>query len=778
MDPFPKTSATTVKKTTHFRILWANAYCLMDTSSGASMAVREMLLQLAARGIDVEIIGATVFDAATGLSRIQPHWAAVQAATSDVVVVQDSLLRHQLVKTSSIERKRMTSQEEGTWLQFYCKALDERPPDLVFYFGGQVMDLLIPDEAKARGIPSVAYLANGNFKNTRWCRDVSLILTDSHATANMYRQRLGVRPVPIGAFIDPALVTASEPTRQRLLFVNPTLSKGAALVIRLALALEKRRPDIVIEVVESRGKWRDVLEQMTAAWGEPRTALSNVVVTANTSDMRPIYARARVLLAPSLWWESFGRVVAEAMLNGIPAIVTQRGGLPEVIGKAGVTLQLQEQSYQPPYSQVPSAQQLLPVLERIERLFDDEALYQTYVEWAYEQGKQHRIERSTQRLLEALTPLVRERRRPCHNAHVHAQPTNVRSVVLHSFMGGPRSMGRVGYYAFQHLVARGYETHFLPFANDSMSASWNEAIKRRITQTPATLNADQQVQFCSVLEARQTRYAHYVTPWFFHDVDGLPASIVADINTNDRVYASSGFVRDIFIRYGVKVPVDVLHMGYDARHYHFVERSLSTPFTFLCVAEPTPRKNLGMLITAFQQAFGKRKDVRLLIKIALHDAASLRQQVGNAPNIHIDARRLVNERDMAQLYQQAHCFVLASRFEGFGMPYLEAMATGLPVIATHYSGHLDFCRADNSYLIDVKRMVEADTTCFPHLPGWWAEPNEAHIIALMRDVFEDYERALAVGRRGYESVAGEWTWEARLDRHFPVAAPSPTGEKK
>jgi glycosyltransferase involved in cell wall biosynthesis len=239
------------------------------------------------------------------------------------------------------------------------------------------------------------------------------------------------------------------------------------------------------------------------------------------------------------------------------------------------------------------------------------------------------------------------------------------------------------------------------------------------------------------------------------------------------VYATSHFVRDIFIANGVKVPVDVLHLGYDPAHYRYAERGLEGPFTFLCVAEPTPRKNLPMLVRAFRRAFADRADVRLVLKTALHDADSLRQLIGDAHNIEIDARLLAPEGDVAALYHRAHCFVLPSRFEGFGMPYLEAMATGLPVIATHYSGHLDFCRPGNSYLIDVKHMLDADTRCFPHLPGWWAEPDEDHLIALMREVVEDYGRALEVGRRGCQSVTGKWTWQARLDRAFPEVA----GEK-
>ena len=54
--------------------------------------------------------------------------------------------------------------------------------------------------------------------------------------------------------------------------------------------------------------------------------------------MASVYARARVLLVPSLWWESGPRVIVEALSNGIPVIGSSSGGVPEVIGDGGIIL--------------------------------------------------------------------------------------------------------------------------------------------------------------------------------------------------------------------------------------------------------------------------------------------------------------------------------------------------------------------------------------------------------------------------------------------------------
>lgn len=391
------------------RLLWANAYCLMDLSSGASMAVREMLIQLVEQGYEVEIIGATVFDAESGRLPLRAQWDRIQHSSSPVVTLKDPPLTHRLVKTASIERGAMTTLEQTRWLDLYTQTLERFRPDLVFFYGGRPLDLLTADEAHSRGIPCVAYLANGNYRGTRWCRDVDLILTDSEATASHYRTTQGIAPRAIGAFIDAGRVVAARHERRRVLVVNPSPQKGGAVVAMLALLMEQRRPDIVFEVVESRGSWQQLLEQMTSQLGAPRDSLGNVVVTPTTRDMRPVYGRARLLLAPSLWWESFGRVAAEAMLNGIPAIVSNRGGLPEVVGEGGVHLDFPEVCYEPPYGRVPGRQWLEALVQHIERFFDDDAYHEAMVARARAQGERHGMATSTERLCAALAPLVARR---------------------------------------------------------------------------------------------------------------------------------------------------------------------------------------------------------------------------------------------------------------------------------------------------------------------------------------------------------------------------------
>ena len=77
---------------------------------------------------------------------------------------------------------------------------------------------------------------------------------------------------------------------------------------------------------------------------------------------------------PSLWWESFPRVAAESLINGIPVLGSRRGGLPETLELAGFLFDVPEQ-YTPQTRLVPAAEEITPWIDTIIRLWDDYDFY-------------------------------------------------------------------------------------------------------------------------------------------------------------------------------------------------------------------------------------------------------------------------------------------------------------------------------------------------------------------------------------------------------------------
>jgi len=148
-------------------------------------------------------------------------------------------------------------------------------------------------------------------------------------------------------------------------FINPQPDKGAAVFARIALELGRRRPEIPLLVVEGRGK-SDALAGLPVDLSE----LANLHRMANTPDPRDFYRVSRVVLTPSLWRESLGRVPIEAMANGIRVLASDRGALPETLGDAGFVLTIPERCT-PSSGVVPTAQEVAPWVAISERLWDD-----------------------------------------------------------------------------------------------------------------------------------------------------------------------------------------------------------------------------------------------------------------------------------------------------------------------------------------------------------------------------------------------------------------------
>lgn len=203
----------------------------------------------------------------------------------DVIVVQSG---------SSLTRMVLASLDTGLPTAVYLHNVETH----------QLGGMLVPD-------PQLLYLANSHFTAQRW-----------RALAGL---QCAVIPPVVRA--ESYLAGASG---DKVLFVNPVPIKG----VELMFALAAKCPDIPFLVVQSwniEPAWRD--------WCRARAqVLGNIEWLEPVDDMRPVYARSRLLLMPSVWEESFGRTVVEAQLNGMPVLASDRGALPEIVGRGGIVL--------------------------------------------------------------------------------------------------------------------------------------------------------------------------------------------------------------------------------------------------------------------------------------------------------------------------------------------------------------------------------------------------------------------------------------------------------
>jgi glycosyltransferase involved in cell wall biosynthesis len=92
------------------------------------------------------------------------------------------------------------------------------------------------------------------------------------------------------------------------------------------------------------------------------------------------------------------------------------------------------------------------------------------------------------------------------------------------------------------------------------------------------------------------------------------------------------------------------------------------------------------------------------------------------------------------------------------MPLMEAMACGLPTIATDWGAHTEFLHEGIGYPLRVRRTVPAVAKC-PYYAGYsWADPDPEHLRHLLRQVYEDREEARRRGAAAAAEMAQRWTW--------------------
>lgn len=258
-------------------------------------------------------------------------------------------------------------------------------------------------------------------------------------------------------------------------------------------------------------------------------------------------------------------------------------------------------------------------------------------------------------------------------------------------------------------------------------------------------------------------------PW---EYGYIPVAWVGPIKAGvDEIWAYSTFVRDAYVRSGIPPQrVAVIPCGVDPGLFNpgAAPAPLTTArgFRFLFVGgAATNRKGFDILLAAYAEEFRSTDDVCLVVKDNFYGPVTGQvEQVSRRPG---SPEVLYTYQDvppdaMPGIYTACNCYVQPYRAEGFGLPVLEAMACGLPVITVNYGPCLDYCTPGTAYLIGARvagfpenRVGDFVTAGTP----FWAEPDVAALRAAMRHVYEHRDEARARGLAASRRVLDGHTWE-------------------
>ena len=211
---------------------------------------------------------------------------------------------------------------------------------------------------------------------------------------------------------------------------------------------------------------------------------------------------------------------------------------------------------------------------------------------------------------------------------------------------------------------------------------------------------------------------------------GYPLTWIDEINDGFAgVACASTHAEKILVDHGARVALAATGLGVDQWERVAADRDYRAPgkrFRFLHVSSCSPAKGLDLLLESFGRVFDAGDDVSLIIKPfgkvpneLVKQLDGLRGANSDFPNV-ILIDDMVSEAELKALYGQCHVFVAPSRAEGFALPIANALLSGLPVVATAWGGHLDYCNKTNSWLVDFQ--FQPSRSQHGLVSSIWAEP--------------------------------------------------------
>jgi glycosyltransferase involved in cell wall biosynthesis len=254
---------------------------------------------------------------------------------------------------------------------------------------------------------------------------------------------------------------------------------------------------------------------------------------------------------------------------------------------------------------------------------------------------------------------------------------------------------------------------------------------------------------------------HNVGLWFW-ELENLPARWHGGFDWLDEVWTPTEFCRRAFADVS---PVPVRKISYPlavaptppARaRFDLPEdaRIFLCTFDFLSSIE---RKNPLAVIEAFRLAFGGSRDALLMLKTINSDRTpEARSLVAGALHglNHRWSEPHITGAEMRSLTASCDCYVSLHRSEGLGLGMAQAMALGRPVIATNWSGNLEFMDATNSLLVDFRFVeIAQDVGKYYERGNRWAEADVDDAAAKMRRVLENRVEARQIGARAAAGIA-------------------------
>lgn len=283
------------------------------------------------------------------------------------------------------------------------------------------------------------------------------------------------------------------------------------------------------------------------------------------------------------------------------------------------------------------------------------------------------------------------------------------------------------------------------------------------------INAFEQLYFMEGLRKKYL-HGHYNIGFWAWEFSKFPLEWLSSFRYFNEIWVPSSFDQKAIslvspipvITVPHSLPENLELLGLTRSHFGLLEDDFIFLFIFSFHGHFTRKNPLG-LIQAFRKAFSKKDQVCLVLQCAHSEffpGEFLEMRQAAQDNKIIIINNILNRNEVNTLMHLSDCYISLHRSEGFGLTMAEAMHLKKPVIATGYSGNMDFMNTNNSFLVKYKLVdvnvvdiMKRGWSPLPFQKGYiWAEPDISHAAELMRYVYEKKKDAAKIGERASEDI--------------------------
>lgn len=263
----------------------------------------------------------------------------------------------------------------------------------------------------------------------------------------------------------------------------------------------------------------------------------------------------------------------------------------------------------------------------------------------------------------------------------------------------------------------------------------------------------------------------YNIGYWFCEVQKIPSQWASQLRYFNEVWTASAFCQNAIIR-TAHIPVMNIPLLIENQSLtNNIAQKLAGKCGVSCVRflsifntySDAERKNILFSIRSFISAFNHSDNVEYVIKVSNLEYDARLKKILEDIAMNYSFIKIIDgyvpDEVIKKLYESADVYVSLHRAEGFGLTISDAMAKGIPVITTDYSGNMEFCRHKDTNLVESNLIQIGHERLRYKSNDVWAEPKLDSAISIMRAVYENYSEHLHKAQKARARLKEEFSIE-------------------